>query len=200
MDEDIQQQPTPLEMLNDILCRYERDRVAILATGEDETSINLLASQYTLAAVTTYLHEQNVETRALTRLLSDLGALSAGAQPSAMLAPRPSTHRRPVPPSIENAKGRLAAIMEHRQRSGLSRKDAARWVVGHAPSSLKQKLGLKSPATVDSWLLRWGGDRGSEKGGGRSGYEAMRAILIATNPTEKGLSDMMKSLDRSLPG
>jgi hypothetical protein len=92
--------------------------------------------------------------------LSELVALTAGSRPSPMLAPAATHHRRPDSPIIESTKGRLAAIMEFRQKAGLTRKAAGEWVARNIPSEMRQRLGSVTRVTVDSWLVKWGGERG----------------------------------------
>jgi hypothetical protein len=131
--------------------------------------------------------------------LSEIVAISAGSRLSDMLTPEVSSHRPPDPPTIDGIKGRLAAIMENRQRSGLGRKAAAAWVVHHLPATVKRHLRSPKPATVDSWLTKWGGERGATAGHGREGYLHMRAILTTRNPTEPQLKRVMEVIASYVP-
>lgn len=188
------------QLVNEVLRAIEEHRKARLSAGEDRADVDLESSALSLSLIAGLLEEQGIETAAIHRVLVDLTALSNGSSPSGMLTPRPTRHRRPVAPSVEGFKGRLAAIMEHLQGRGLTRKEAADRVVRYTPDNLKRKLGLNSPNTVEGWKVQWGGERGSEKGHGREGYELMRAILQVTSPTEDKLSGILKALDRALPG
>ena len=96
-------------------------------------------------------------------------------------------------------KGRLAAIMEFRQQAGLTRKQAAEWVVRHLPPKMKRRLGSITSATVESWLVKWGGERGAASGNGREGYLSMRPILADQRPSEPDLKKIFDVLARSLP-
>jgi hypothetical protein len=133
------------------------------------------------------------------RLLSELTALSAGSRPSAMLRPAPTRYRRPDPPAMEGVKGRLAAIMEFRQKTGSTRKAASQWVARNAPPEVKRRLGSLSSSAVDSWLAKWGGERGATAGSGREGYLNMRAILDTRQPNEQQLKTILGVLAQSVP-
>ncbi len=151
-----------------------------------------------LAAVVTFLQECKIESGALVPLLADLAALSAGASPSPMLAPAATRHRRPDAPLIESIKGRLAAIMEFQQQhAGMTRKAAGEWVVRHIPLKMKSQLGSPTRATMDSWLLKWGGETGPSSNG-REGYLPMHTILADRKPAEQALIKVMKSIEKSL--
>ena len=100
---------------------------------------------------------------------------------------------------LEDADGRLAAIMKFRQQAGLTREQAADWVVRHIPPKMRHRLGSVTPATVDSWLVKWGGNRGTTPGSGRDGYLCMRAILDDQRPTEPQLKKILEMLAKSLP-
>lgn len=185
-----------LRLLGKELDRYEQEREERLAAGEDRPIVDREAAQQALTAVSAFLFDQGIETTSLNRLLSELVALTAGANPSPMLAPFPTSHRRPEAPGVESLKGRLAALMEYRQRTGSTRKEAAAWVVRYMPAAMARSLGGVQPATVSSWLSKWGGERGAQPGDGREGYEAMRAILVQHQPGEAELIRVLISLER----
>jgi len=167
--------------------------------GDDAAEVDRDTAQEALTGVVVFFMDYGIESQPLVRLLSELAALTAGSKPSPMLAPAVTRHRRPDPPSIEGVKGRLAAIMEFRQQAGLSRKEAGEWIAHHIPSTMKRQLGSVARATVDSWLVKWGGKRGTTPGSGREGYLHMRAILEGQRPTEAQLDKIMKVLAKSLP-
>jgi hypothetical protein len=116
-----------------------------------------------------------------------------------MLQPAATTHRRQDPPAIAGIKGRLAAVMEHRQNAGLSRKDAAAWVARRLPPRMRDRIGSVKPSTVDNWLCKWGGDRAVEQGSGREGYVSMSRILRDRACTESELEVIFDTLLRALP-
>lgn len=189
-----------IQSLDERLREIEQQRNARIAAGEDRAHVDREAAEEGLGRIILALEYLGVETSPVIGIIADINAISSGSTPSAMLTPLPADRRRPDSPSIENFKGRLAAIMEHYQRCGLTRKEAAVRVVRHTPSDLLRKLSLKSPATVDSWLLKWGGERGANIGDGRKGYEETRYILLTNNAPESKLPDALKSLDLILPG
>jgi hypothetical protein len=99
---------------------------------------------------------------------------------------------------IEVVKGRLAAIMEFKQQTGLNRRAAGEWVARHIPPEMKRGLGTATRRAVDSWLLKWGGKRGPSTNG-RDGYLHMRAILTDKRPADQQLKNIIQALARSLP-
>jgi hypothetical protein len=93
----------------------------------------------------------------------------------------------------------LAAFMEFRQQTGSTRKAAGEWVVRHMSPKMHRHLGSPKRATVDTWLVKWGGNRGTTPGSGREGYLRMRAILVDQEPTEQQSKQLLQSLVRWLP-
>lgn len=188
-----------LRRLNSGMAELERQRRQRIDRGEDAATVDRETAQVALTAVADFFHAYGIEAKPLVRLLGELAALTAGSAPSRMLRPAATRHRRPDAPAVEAIKGRLAAIMEFRQKTGSTRKAAAEWVVQHIPSEMKGRLGSVRRATVDSWLVKWGGQRGGRPGSGREGYLAMRAILEELRPTGAQLQKIMQALARSLP-
>jgi hypothetical protein len=189
-----------LRLLGETLATIEQRREQRIARGEDAAVVDRDTAQLALTAVVAFCEGRGLQSRPLVRLLGELMALTAGASPSPMLTPATTRHRRPDAHMVEGLKGRLAAIMEFRQQAGMTRKDAADWVVRHAPAKLKRNLPLASRAALDSWLVKWGGARGATPGTGRDGYLAMRAILNARQPSEQQLKDVMGVLAKMLAG
>jgi hypothetical protein len=187
-----------LRLLSDRMSQLERQHKERIERGGNPADVDREIAQMALTDVVTLFLDCSIESSPLVRLLDGLVALSAGSSPPAMLAPTVTRHRRPDSPSIEGTKGRLAAIMEFRQTEGLSRKAAAEWVARYLPAELKRQLGSATRAAVDSWLVKWGGQRGTTPGSGREGYLCMRAILADHKPTEPKLKKVMKVLPRSL--
>jgi hypothetical protein len=166
--------------------------------GEDPAVVDREIAQLALTGVGAFFHECGIESRPVVRLLAELAALSAGSKPSRMLAPTVTRHRRPDPPLIEAVKGRLAAIMEFQQQSGLTRKDAGEWVARRISSGMRHRLGSATRAAVDSWLVKWGGKHGP-RSSGREGYLHMVDILSALKPDEQNLKKLIAVLAKSLP-
>jgi hypothetical protein len=188
-----------LRLLSDGLGQLEEQRQERIGRGDNPVEVDREVAQMALNGVVTFLLDLGIESHPLVRLLSGLAALSADSSPPPMLAPAITRHRRPDPPYIEGIKGRLAAIMEFRQTGGLDRKAAGEWVARCIPSKLKRQLGAATRATVDSWLVNWGGNRGTTPGSGRDGYLCMRAILHDQRPTEPQLKKILEMLATSLP-
>ena len=194
-----QYQLAALRLLRDGVSKIEKQRQKRIERGDDPTEVDRDTAQLALTGVIEFFLDTRIETKPLIRLLSELVALSAGARSPGMLVPAPTRNRRPDAPTIEAVKGRLAAIMEFRQQSGDSRKAAGTWVVQHLSSKMKLQLGLAKRATVDSWLVKWGGQRGATSGSGREGYLHMRAILRERKPTEPQVKRIIETLAKSLP-
>jgi hypothetical protein len=188
-----------LRLLQDQMRGYERERRQRIGRGDEPAEADRDAAQLALTAVVAFFLDYGIESEPLVRLLSALAALSEGSRPSSMLTPAAKSHRRPTPPAVEGIKGRLAAIMEFQQLIGMSRKDAARWVVTHMPAEMRSLLGSIVPSTVDSWLTKWGGDRGATSGSGREGYLSMRSLLASRSFSEHELKSVLDVLERSLP-
>jgi hypothetical protein len=120
----------------------EKQHLQRIERGDDAAEVDREAAQAALIGVATFFQDYGIEAKPLVRLLSDLAAVSFGSSPSRMLAPAVTRHRRPDAPAIEAIKGRLGAIMEFRQRAGLTRKAAGEWVVRHVPSKMKRSTRL----------------------------------------------------------
>src|SRR5829696_7773748 len=146
-----------LRLLGQELGALEAQRRQRLENEDDAPAANREAAQMALNAVLTFFQDYGIETGPLIPLLAELVAVSAGSRPSAMLKPATKAHRAADPPTVEAIKGRLAAVMEYRQRQYLTRKAAAEWVVRHTPSRIKKKLGLNKARGLDNWLAKWGG-------------------------------------------
>ena len=187
-----------LRLLNEELASIEQQCQQFKALGGNAAQADLDAGLGALARTITFLEDCKVQSESLVRVLSALQAVAAGASPPAMLAPAATRHRKPDPPNIEAVKGRLAAIMEYRQQAGLDRLAARNWVARYIPSELERQLRAGKGATVDSWLAKWGGDRGATAGPGREGYLRMRAILAAHNPDEQQLKRIIEQFQTLL--
>lgn len=185
-------------LLSEELGALEEQRLQQIEKGEDAADTNRAAAQMALTGVVSFLQDHGVESRTLVLLLSDLAALSEGSRPSRMLQPAKTSRRPPDAPGLEALKGRMAAMMEFQQERGLTRKAAREWVVRNAPAPIKQALGLRTGATLDSWLVKWGGQHGSASSG-REGYLSMRMILHSQKLNEHGLRLVLKALTKSLP-
>jgi len=187
-----------LRVLSKGMVKFEEMRRQRMTAGHDPAEVDRDTAQLALTCVVGFFVDHGIESGPLVRLLSDIEALSNGSSPSAMLAPAATRHRRADSPTIEEAKGRVAAAMEYLQQSGLSREAAAAKVIGSLSPTLRRNLKSPKPSTVDSWLVRWGGEHGADSGAGRGGYLHMRAILAQQRPSHHGLKKALKALERSL--
>jgi len=106
MEPSFEQQTSSLQALNGLLVAIEDSRSNELAAEGDKANIDLVSVLNALTFASMFLDEHKVESGAFKRILSDLVAISEGANPSAMLRPRPTAHRRPIAPPIEAVKGR----------------------------------------------------------------------------------------------
>ena len=190
---------TALRLLAEDMRSIEAERQQRINSGDDHAQADRNAAQLALTELVTFLLKHGIELEPLVRLLNELAALTEGSSPSALLSPARTPHRRPDPPAVEAVKGRLAAIMEYRQKAGSSRKEAREWIVRHMPPAMSTRLGNLKPATVDSWLSKWGGERGASSGHGREAYLLMRDILKERSPTESQLRTIMETLAEKLP-
>ena len=124
----------------------EAERQQRIKSGDDHAQADRDAAQLALTGLVTFLLKHGIESGPLVRLLNELAALTEGSSPSALLSPARTPHRRPDPPAIEAVKGRLAAIMEYRQKAGSSRKEAREWIVRNMPPAMSARLGNLKPA------------------------------------------------------
>jgi hypothetical protein len=101
--------------------------------------------------------------------LLDLSEVSA---PAPMLRPqRKGSGRRADVSSIPALKGILAGLMHCQQRAGMSRRQAAKWIVDNMAPSLASSISRKaiSPRMVEEWLDRYGGKH-AEQNAARKTY------------------------------
>ena len=188
-----------LRVVSDAMRTFEDRHRERIERGENAAVVARDTAQCALDIVVTFFLDEGIEAHPLMRLLQELAALSEGASPSAMLRPSPTRHRRADAPAIEGIKGRLAAIMEFRQKhAGLSRRAAGEWVARQATLKLEGRLGPVTRAALDGWLVKWGGARGPWSAG-REGYLAMRRQLAELKPAEGALKKVIEALAKSLP-
>ena len=188
-----------LRVLGEGMTNFERLRQQRIDAGENPAEVDRDIAQLALTCAVGFCLDLGIEAGPLHRLLGGLEGLSAGAKAPEMLRPSRIGHRRVDSPNVEGVKGRLAAIMEFKQKRGLSRKDAAQWVARNVPPELKRCIGPISARAVESWRTNWGGRYGT-KGSGQEGYRHMREILTARVPavSDSDLSVVMATLAQSL--
>jgi hypothetical protein len=190
------QEAINLQQLNASMIRLEEERLRRVEERQEPAAVtDRETAQKALNVVVAFFLDHSIESTPLVRLLSALSALSAGSRLPNMFEPLPASNRRPDSPGTEGIKGRLAAIAEYLQRSGKSRRAATRQVV-ELLTLTNAPLPKPTSATVDSWLVKWGGNRGAKDGAGREGYLAMRSILKDTKPS----ADQMKRIVKIILG
>jgi hypothetical protein len=187
-----------MRILEEEMRSWQQWREESQENGDDPVETDRSAAQMSLTAVIRFLQHRGFVRGALIPLLADLVTLSDGQQPSRMLQVSLPSHRPADHPVVALTKGRLAAIMEYRQITGSTRKEARDWVVDHLPASMKKKLNVNHGTTVDSWLAKWGGEFGTPSDG-RDGYVSMKQTLEAEQPTETDLVRIMAKLESYLP-
>jgi hypothetical protein len=111
--------------LEDIKREIERD----LRKYPDQAPKIELASSIQALDATCRALRGLVPVDTLELLLSALNEIIAGAALPAMFHPTDASGRRPDGPSISAVKAVLAGLMRANQDAGMSRKEAARWIV-----------------------------------------------------------------------
>ncbi len=185
-----------LRSLGDQMRKLEQQRQQRSGGSGNGAEADRDAAQMALTAVASFFLDHGIEAEPIFRILRELAALSEGSSPSLMLSAAPRLHRRPDSPVLQLIKGKLAAIMEYRQTQGMTRKQAAQWVVRHMPAKLAAQVGSVTSSAVDSWLTKWGGNRGANPGCGREGYLSLRRILARLRPSEADLKRVFAGLER----
>jgi hypothetical protein len=109
-----------LRHLGERMSEVEADHRRRVERGDNRADIDRDTAQLALTDVVAFFLDHRIEAQPLVRLLGELAALSAGSKPSPMLKAATTRHRSPDPPIIQSVKGRLAAIMEFRQKTGSS--------------------------------------------------------------------------------
>jgi len=132
---------------------------------------DLAACILAMMAVNEFFHLR-LSSRILQMLLDGLLEIAIGVPPAVMFHPEDySKGRRADSPLVMGAKGAVAAIMHVQQSTGMSRKEAAEWVVGYISPALAARISRKplTARTVEEWLDRFGGDH-AEYNLGRENY------------------------------
>lgn len=142
------------------------------ARGADLPTNELEAAEEALQEVLAMIGSRGARSIALNRLHNALLGLIDGASPAAMLTAAKTGGRPLDSPTVQYAKGMLAAALHVRQKmSGESRAAAAAWVVKHTSRELSRRLSRKpiTSRAVIEWLDRFGGEHGSS-GDGRASF------------------------------
>ena len=130
---------------------------------EQMGKVDLGACICALEAVIEFLADR-VVSRNLVHLRSALLEIAAGASPAAMFQPEEHGRRgrRVDAPLVVKAKGMLAGRCKCSRCLGMSRQEAAEWIVRNVSPKLATRISSK-PLTarmVEEWLDRFGGTFG----------------------------------------
>ena len=160
--------------------------------------VDLPACILALDAVLKFLF-MRVVSRNLGMLYDALVEIVVGASPAAMFHPEEHPQgRRSDAPLIKGAKGTVAAMMHVQQSTGMTRQEAAEWVVRHISPTLAARISGK-PLTsrmVEEWLDRFGGEF-AEHDFGREQY----LLWIEHDPVSgERLREITDSMAKRLPG
>jgi|SRR6476646_865531 hypothetical protein len=155
-----------------IALEIEKHPEEVDARGADLPTNELEAAEEALQEVLVMIGSRGARSIALNRLHNALLGLIDGASPAAMLTAAETGGRPLDSPTVQYAKGMLAAALHVRQKmSGESRAAAAAWVVKHTSRELSRRLSRKpiTPRAVIEWLDRFGGEHASP-GDGRTSF------------------------------
>jgi hypothetical protein len=147
------------------VCR-ERD---VARSPADKPACDRVAALLAVDAVISFLQfspsslsteERRERFESLQKLKTALRDLCEGAAPALMLRPLGSgSGRRADVSSIVGLKGLLAGVMRRQQSAGMSRRQAAKWIVDNISPRLASRISRKpiTPRMVEEWLDRYGG-------------------------------------------
>jgi hypothetical protein len=173
--------------------RHQADAVQY---PDQSGEIDLAASTLALYAVLKFLRP--ISSRNLATLQDALVEMISGASPAAMFRPMQRKRgRRPDALTVTAAKGTLAGMMQSQVSSGMSREEAAIWIVRNISPLLASRISTKvlSPRVVEEWLDRYGGDH-AEHNVGREKYLLWRQH----DPVDsKRLSEITHSIGLNMP-
>ena len=188
-----------LSTLCDTLMDIESEHETKSATFPEQIGkIDLASCIFALRAVAKFL-SRRVVSRNLDMLRDALVEIAVGASPAAMFHPEKHTQgRRSDAPLIMGAKGTVAAIMHVQQSTGMTRQEAAEWVVRHMSPTLAARISRKplTPRMVEEWLDRFGGEF-AEYNLGRERY----LLWIERGPiTDARFREITEIIAKQLPG
>ena len=146
--------------------RPYRDLVAIIVALNAVVKFLRLCPKSAITAGRPYSYFKILE-----KLSQALSHLREGGAPEPMLRPLTTRGRPPDVSLVLGLKGILAALMDQKQREGMSRGEAARWIADNTPPKLAARISRK-PITarmVKEWRDRFGGKQG-EQGPARKAY------------------------------
>jgi hypothetical protein len=97
--------------------------------------------------------------KTLEKLSQALFHLHEGGAGEPMLRPLTTRGRRPDVTLVLGLKGILAGLMDRKQREGMTREEAARWIADNTPPKLAARVSRKpiTARAVEEWRDRFGG-------------------------------------------
>ena len=116
-----------------------------------------------------YFLDKRAPSESVRKLHVALSQLALGGATPPLLQPvKIPKGRRPDTPQVISIKGMLAAFAACKQREGLTRNQAARWIVANTSPELSRRISEKkiSASTVEEWLARYGGEHPPDDHGG----------------------------------
>ncbi len=167
----VEQVRRDLAFLGDELAEIQRLHERALASHPGETGeTDLVTCAMALNAVCRFLSVL-VPCHDLMLLRDGLQLLVAGGATPAMFHPlNRARGRRTDAPSIMAAKGILAGMMHVQQSAGMSRENAAKWILKNTSPTLAARISGKplTPRMIEEWLDRYGGAFPADNAGSKS--------------------------------
>lgn len=167
----VEQVRRDLAFLGDELAEIERLHERALASYPGETGeTDLVTCEMALDSVCHFLSVL-VPCHNLTLLRDGLQVLIAGGATPAMFHPPIRPKGRPVDaPSVMAAKGILAGMMHVQQSTGISRENAAKWIIKNISPTLATRISGKrlTARMIEEWLDRYGGAFPGDSPGSKS--------------------------------
>jgi len=139
------------------------------AFSSQRVKTELASAFFSIEKVLVFLRRRGISSNAIDRLKVAMHDLAIGHRPAMFQSVNPGG-RHPDGPSIQQIKGVLAGLMHTKRRRGMSREQAANWIVIHVSPALASRISRK-PITarmVKEWLDRYGGSSPPENAGGQA--------------------------------
>jgi hypothetical protein len=204
----IQEAAVELEKLSEVdddvfelqlrFARIEKWRVQEYETYPDPVNLlgtDRLAVAKCLRELVWFL-ERRAPSESICRLEVAFSQLAWGGSPAPLLQPvKVIKGRRPDPPQLMSVKGTLAALTACKQREGLSRKQAARWIAENISPELASRISEKNvtASMVEEWLARYGGEHPPEDPGGIAYKSWISWMDPLTNKRLRAITDHLLS-------
>jgi hypothetical protein len=180
------------------LANIERIHELALASHPGESGeADLVACILALDAVRHFLGVL-VPCHTLTLLGTGLSELLVvGTSPAMFLPLSRAMGRRSDAAPVMAAKGILAAMMHAQQSAGMSRENAAKWIVRYTSPTLAGRISGKplTPRMVEEWLDRYGGAFAESNAGRKSYLTWSRSDAVSA----KRFRDITERLAKTFP-